>query len=116
MFDVTSRQTYKNVANWHRDVVCKCEGIPFVLVGNKVDVMERSVKAREITFHREVEQDFAGMQYYDVSVKSNHNIEKPFLYLAKKLVDDDTLEFTGEVALQVCCRGQTLHTSSWAGR
>merc|ERR1739848_293775 len=48
MFDVTSRQTYKNVPNWHRDVVRACENIPIVLVGNKVDVMERAVKARQI--------------------------------------------------------------------
>jgi GTP-binding nuclear protein Ran len=38
MFDVTSRITYKNVPNWHRDVVRVCENIPIVLCGNKVDV------------------------------------------------------------------------------
>lgn len=36
MFDVTSRITYKNVPNWHRDLVRVCEAIPIVLVGNKV--------------------------------------------------------------------------------
>ena len=38
MFDVTSRITYKNVPNWHRDLVRVCENIPIVLTGNKVDV------------------------------------------------------------------------------
>ena len=52
MFDVTSRITYKNVPNWHRDLVRVCENIPIVLVGNKVDVKERKVKAKQITFHR----------------------------------------------------------------
>jgi small GTP-binding protein len=47
MFDVTSRITYKNVPNWHRDMVRVCENIPIVLVGNKVDVKER--KVREVT-------------------------------------------------------------------
>jgi hypothetical protein len=36
MFDVTSRVTYKNVPNWHRDLVRVCENIPIVLTGNKV--------------------------------------------------------------------------------
>ena len=45
MFDVTSRITYKNVPNWHRDLVRVCENIPIVLVGNKVDVKERKVSA-----------------------------------------------------------------------
>lgn len=37
MFDVTSRMTYKNLTNWHRDVWRVCEDIPMVVVGNKVD-------------------------------------------------------------------------------
>ncbi len=52
MFDVTSRVTYKNVPNWHRDLVRVCENIPIVLCGNKVDVKDRKVKAKAIVFHR----------------------------------------------------------------
>lgn len=52
MFDVTSRVTYKNVPNWHRDLVRVCENIPIVLCGNKVDVKDRKVKAKSIIFHR----------------------------------------------------------------
>uniref|UniRef100_A0A0W0FLB2 GTP-binding nuclear protein n=1 Tax=Moniliophthora roreri TaxID=221103 RepID=A0A0W0FLB2_MONRR len=52
MFDVTSRITYKNVPNWHRDLERVCENIPIVLCGNKVDVKERKVKTGAVTFHR----------------------------------------------------------------
>jgi len=52
MFDVTSRLTYKNVPNWHRDIVRVCENIPIVILGNKVDIKDRKVKAKSITFHR----------------------------------------------------------------
>ena len=52
MFDVTSRATYKNVPNWHRDLVRVCENIPIVLCGNKVDIKDRKVKAKSIVFHR----------------------------------------------------------------
>lgn len=52
MFDVTSRVTYKNVPNWHRDLVRVCENIPIVLCGNKVDIKDRKVKAKTIVFHR----------------------------------------------------------------
>ncbi|KAI4549241.1 hypothetical protein MG293_001571 [Ovis ammon polii] len=51
MFDVTSRVTYKNVPNWHRDLVRVCENIPIVLCGNKVDIKDRKVKAKSIVFH-----------------------------------------------------------------
>jgi hypothetical protein len=80
MFDVTSRITYKNVPNWHRDLTRVCENIPIVLVGNKCDIKDRKVKPKHITFHRK-----KNLQYYDVSAKSNYNFEKPFLWLARKL-------------------------------
>lgn len=94
MFDVTSRVTYKNVPNWHRDLVRVCDNIPIVLCGNKVDVKDRKVKAKAITFHRK-----RNLQYYDISAKSNYNFEKPFLWLARKLVGDPNLEFVAMPAL-----------------
>lgn len=94
MFDVTQRITYKNVPNWHRDLVRVCENIPVVLCGNKVDVKERKVKAKSITFHRK-----KNLQYYDISAKSNYNFEKPFLWLARKLVGNPGLEFVASPAL-----------------
>lgn len=95
MFDVTSRVTYKNVPNWHRDLIRVCENIPIVLCGNKVDVKERKVKAKTITFHRK-----KNLQYYDISAKSNYNFEKPFLWLSRKLCGEADLEFVEMPALQ----------------
>lgn len=79
MFDVTSRISYKNVPNWHRDLTRVVEDIPIVLVGNKTD-KDRAVKTKSIVFHRK-----KNIQYFDVSAKSNYNYEKPFLYLAREL-------------------------------
>jgi GTP-binding nuclear protein Ran len=74
------------------DLVRVCENIPIVLTGNKVDVKERKVKAKTITFHRK-----KNLQYYDISAKSNYNFEKPFLWLARKLVGNSTLVGTHSV-------------------
>uniref|UniRef100_A0A7S1FAF3 GTP-binding nuclear protein n=1 Tax=Noctiluca scintillans TaxID=2966 RepID=A0A7S1FAF3_NOCSC len=93
MFDVTSRITYKNVPNWHRDIVRVCENIPIVLVGNKVDVKDRQVKAKQIQFHRK-----RNLQYYDLSARSNYNFEKPFLWLARRLTNQPNLQFVGQFA------------------
>ena len=38
-------------------------------------------------------------QYYDISAKSNYNFEKPFLWLARKLIGDPNLEFVDMPAL-----------------
>jgi len=95
MFDVCSRITYKNITKWYKDVTRVCENIPIVLVGNKVDVADRKVKARNILFPRK-----HGIQYYDVSAKSNYQFEKPFLWLLKKLTNDSNLTLVEAPALQ----------------
>lgn len=94
MFDVTSRVTYKHVPNWHRDLVRVCDVIPIVLVGNKVDIKERKVKAKQVTFHRK-----KNLPYYDISAKSNYHFEKPFLWLARKIFGAPNLTFVAAPAL-----------------
>lgn len=72
MFDVTSRITYKNVPNWHRDLERVCENIPIVLCGNKVDVKvsieregERGEKGRgRRRLKRKAERDGRGEERY----------------------------------------------------
>uniref|UniRef100_A0A2I2YGR5 GTP-binding nuclear protein Ran n=1 Tax=Gorilla gorilla gorilla TaxID=9595 RepID=A0A2I2YGR5_GORGO len=78
VFDATSRVTYKNVPNWHRDLW----------------ILRTKVKAKSIVFHRK-----KNLQYYDISAKSNYNFEKPFLWLARKLIGDPNLEFVAMPAL-----------------
>jgi len=95
MFDVTSRITYKNVPQWYRDIRRVCGAIPVVLTGNKVDVADRQVKPKNVRFHRR-----RGLQYYDLSVLSMYNLEKPFLWLARRLSGQNTLEFIAPPARQ----------------
>ena len=76
MFDVTSRISYKNLQYWYNDIRNKCPQIPIVLCGNKVDCKDRVMKPNDIQFHRQNR-----LQYYDISARSNYNLEKPFLYL-----------------------------------
>ena len=88
MFDVTSPATYRNVPNWHRDLVRVCPNIPIVLVGNKIDMRDRKVQARRVTFHKK-----NNMRYFEVSAKSNFHFELPFLSLARNLAGDSSLTF-----------------------
>jgi len=95
MFDVTSRVTYKSVPNWHRDLVRVCENIPMVLCGNKVDMKDRKVKPKHITFHRK-----KNLTYFDISAKSNYQYEKPFVYLARQLSGEASLRLEAMPALE----------------
>ena len=79
----------------YRDLTRVCENIPIVLCGNKVDIKDRKVKAKTITFHRK-----KNLQYFEISAKANYNFDKPFLWLAKKLSGDNNLMFVEEPAMK----------------
>ena len=89
MFDVCTRITYSTVPKWYKDLTRVCtDEIPICLVGNKVDMrQDRRVTARQITFHRK-----RSVQYYDLSGKTHYQLQKPFVWLLRKLVKDPELK------------------------
>lgn len=91
MFDLTNRLSYKDVNNWIKSIDNKLGySIPTVICGNKVDIEDQKVSQEEIS------KDLTAMGpfvYYNTSAKSNHNYEKPFLYLARQLTGHKDLNF-----------------------
>uniref|UniRef100_A0A164WUR6 GTP-binding nuclear protein n=2 Tax=Daucus carota subsp. sativus TaxID=79200 RepID=A0A164WUR6_DAUCS len=83
MFDVTDSVTHEFVPAWQKEIHWLCDDIPTILCGNKVDMNNQQVNVREVE----------NLQYCEISVKSNYNIEKPFLYLARMLAGDPGLQF-----------------------
>lgn len=59
---------------------------PRVVVGNKYDLTDDIRISRLEIYARVIGR---GYQYYDISAKLNYNYEKPFLYLLKKLVNEN---------------------------
>ena len=86
MFDLTRRQTYKNVSKWHKNLnKTALKWHPnIIIVGNKSDVAVK-IKPRYITYHRK-----KSLAYTEVSAKSNYHFDKPFLYFAKRFLGQDT--------------------------
>ena len=59
-----------------------------------MDIKDRKAKVKSTVVHHK-----KNLQYYDISAKSNYNFEKPFLWLARKLIGDPNLEFVAMPAL-----------------
>ena len=53
------------------------------------------MKTAAVTFHRK-----KNLQYFEISAKSNYNFEKPFLWLARKVVGNNALDFVAAPALK----------------
>lgn len=68
-------------------------GFPTVMVSNKNDIPQKSVSVRKVYRILNSLQRQDGYLWVEVSARSNYNFEKPFLYLLRKLVNDDQLNF-----------------------
>ena len=94
-FDLTSMITFINVKQWITDFRSKCPGVPIILVGNKCDIRQRKVNRQTIDafMHTDFIANNNNVTYFNISAKSNYNYDKPFLYLARILTNDNHLVF-----------------------
>lgn len=100
MFDLTGPISWRNLPIWIDLLRKKCPDIPIVVCGNKVDIKDRKVLPKFISNAKNPGNVLAGIQYYDISAKSNYNFEKPFLYLARELLGDQDLQFVEQPAIE----------------
>lgn len=99
MFDVTNRLTFKYALAVLEYIARVHPGLPVVLVGNKVDVRQRQVKAKDIR----PKYNGVKVQYYDYSVKSNYNFDRPILHLLRTNLGMSNLQFVEEEAIEPPC-------------
>jgi GTP-binding nuclear protein Ran len=101
MFDLTSSTTYSgksgakflynDMEKWCRERKGR-DILPVVLIGNMVDMQkERKIKGTSIKLHTQKQK----MIYYEMSNKTNINLEEPFLWMARTLLNDYQLELFG---------------------
>ncbi|KAK8789802.1 hypothetical protein WA158_006582 [Blastocystis sp. Blastoise] len=83
VFDVTIMSSFKDIRMWMKQIEENSpEGVPKVLVGNKVDLPERQVTKEEAeNFAESVE-----IPYIEVSAKENININETFEKIARLIM------------------------------
>ncbi|EDW39840.1 GL14253 [Drosophila persimilis] len=88
LFDVTSKTSCKNVVEW-KTAFAKASRFQgaVIVCGNKVDLQHRYGQGPQFRNGR-----------YDISVKKDYNLGKPFLWLARSLVGDPQLRFVPQPA------------------
>ncbi|KAK4312264.1 hypothetical protein Pmani_016277 [Petrolisthes manimaculis] len=91
-FEVTSRITYKNIPNWHKDIQRLQPDIPVVLCANKVDIKERKVKSKSVSYPNKHK-----MGYCEISVLERWNLKEPLEYLLQQLTKEPELSIEGSL-------------------
>ena len=80
VYDITKRSSFDNVKNWYDDLLTKGEkGCVIALVGNKLDLIERNEKKREVS--KSEAQGYADdnhMLFFETSAYNGNNINDIF--------------------------------------
>jgi len=87
IFDLTRAETYTEMREWLSDLHTSVEEeVPFLLVGNKADLIEETGEIVE----REEAQKFAEQEkslYLETSAKTGLNVEEAFKKLTQIMID-----------------------------
>ena len=81
-YSIDSRESFKNINSWIKEVRNHCPNIPIVLVGTKNDLEDdRVIKLTRA----QTKADKLNMPFFETSAKAGINIEEPFLEIIEKL-------------------------------
>ena len=86
VYDVTRKNSFKNVKKWYNDVIEYTGAIPCILIGNKIDLTEQiSVRKQDVTemlLNSKIE--FA--ETIRTSAKTGENVEESFRSLVNLIL------------------------------
>ena len=89
IFNLTKEETYEEVKNWLSDIKKYTEkDIPFVIIGNKADLIEKAGDVIDREKARELAED-DGMTYIETSTKTGEldKLEEAFTKLTLKIIE-----------------------------
>ena len=86
VFDVTNKDSFKNVENWLADIEeYKSKNVARLLVGNKADLGdERQVSSEDARIFAEQ----MGMKYIETSAKTDLNVQKALMSLNEEMKNE----------------------------
>jgi small GTP-binding protein len=91
VYDITNRESFEKIDSWIKFVKTKVDlnTIPFLIVGNKVDLENRVVSKEE----GEKYVNYLSVPFYETSAKDNINVTESFSELINKIYELNKTEF-----------------------
>ena len=99
VFDVNVAKSFDHIDNWRDEFLQQAaprnaENFPFVLIGNKIDLDNRTVRNKRATDWCSAN---GGIPYFETSAKENIDVEQAFQTVAKQALEQDSPVETGDI-------------------
>ena len=85
VFDLTNSNSFDRVTDWAYNLQEFAGEIPFIIVGNKIDLEDKRQVDKEKAANLAIELD--AVEYFETSAKTGDFVENAFLKLATKTYD-----------------------------
>ena len=89
VYDITNKNTFKNVENWVKDSEKNDFGFKRILVGNKIDLQNK--RKVELAYAKEMANK-KNMEVIETSAKTGANINKVFTKLTELILENKSNE------------------------
>ena len=86
VFDLTDKNSFKNLMNWKQEVENTIGTAPCVLVGNKLDLVDIIEKSINMNDSNILKKELNALAYIETSAKLGTNVDEAFYRLALELV------------------------------
>lgn len=108
LYDITNKTSFNNIISWLKDINYNINSFePVLLIGNKSDLEDmRQVSYDEAKYLA----DSMNINFMEISVKDNHNVNNVFYKLAEYMIDNkkknDASEKNVKLSSSSCCYGR----------
>ena len=108
VYDVTNRESYRNVLRWYKEVVNNCleKDVHIMIIGNKIDLRDESNSMHVSTEEADGFSCRHNFSFMETSAKNATNIDDMFYVLTKGYVDKYGLEHIKSVPNSLIIHGE----------
>ncbi|MHC1592100.1 MAG: Rab family GTPase [Candidatus Helarchaeales archaeon] len=85
VYDITNHETFENIELWLKELKKYAGDVPFILVGNKIDLQDNRLISEESG--RSKAEELGAVGFFETSAKTGDRVDEAFNLLTSKSIE-----------------------------